>query len=275
MNYRGRILIIDDRHSLVWYIERTLKKEDFEVLIAFDGLDGLQKAREEKPDLIILDTVMPKMDGYEVYQQLRDAPDTARIPVLFLTIKKEVDEKRLAASGSQGPAGSLKNQNQAEVLDFLAKPFTAEDMVERVRTLLQASELRSKSEQATEPKARILVIDDNHSLVRLIEHTLQKEGYEVLTAFEGLEGLRKARKEKPDLIVLDLVMPGLDGFQVLDLVRQQNNIPVIILTSDSAVNSVTLTLALGANDYVVKPVSARDLLARVQAKLAHPRVKAS
>ncbi|MEE8413463.1 MAG: response regulator, partial [Dehalococcoidales bacterium] len=77
----SHVLIIDDRHSEVWFIERVLQKLGYEVSMAFDGLEGLSHIKERAPDLIILDTIMPKMDGYKVYQNLKMNPDTADIPV--------------------------------------------------------------------------------------------------------------------------------------------------------------------------------------------------
>ncbi len=117
-------------------------------------------------------------------------------------------------------------------------------------------------------QARILIVDDAHSLVRLAERTLQKEGFDVITAFDGLDGLRKVRDEKPDLIILDIVMPELDGVQVLQSIRQRTSTPVIMLTSEHETDTVKRTLALGADGYVLKPVSTTILVARVKETLS-------
>lgn len=113
----------------------------------------------------------------------------------------------------------------------------------------------------------ILIVDDQRSQVRLLEKVLQNEGFEVITAYDGVEGLRKIREEIPDLVVLDIIMPGLDGLNTLKLLRQSYNMPVIMLTTESEKETVCEALALGADDYVVKPFHARQLLARIQAKL--------
>ena len=99
MSIKERILIVNDRRSEVWFIKRILQREGFEVLTAFDGPEGLQRVKEKKPDLIILDTIMPRMSGYEVYQYLQKDPDTAYIPILFLINNGKVDEKRIIANG--------------------------------------------------------------------------------------------------------------------------------------------------------------------------------
>jgi len=122
-------------------------------------------------------------------------------------------------------------------------------------------------------KPRILIIDDDHSLIRLTEHILSKEGFDVLTALDGLEGLQKAQKEEPDLVILDIVMPEPDGFQVLELLRQRTNIPVIMLTAEQELDTSCNALSLGADDYIMKPFHANQLLARVRAKLRRSTIE--
>jgi len=266
-----RILVVDDRHSLVWYIERVLQQEGFEVSTAFEAADGLRKAREERPDLIILNTVMPRMDGIEAHRRLQTDGDTSGLPVLFLTNDEKADRKRLEAAKRRKP--SLRNrqrpaQEREAVIDFLTKPFAAEEILARVRDLLEARKREATRIPATDGRPLVLIIDDTRSLVRLAERTLQKEGFRVVTAHDGLEGLRKAREEEPDLIVLDIVMPELDGVQVLQLIRRHSRTPVIMLTSDHDMGTVRKTLALGADGYLVKPVSTTALVDRVKEKLS-------
>jgi len=138
MRSKPRILVVDDDRSLVRLAERVLQDEDFDVLTAFDGREGLERAREEKPDLIILDIVMPKMDGYEVCRHLQRDPNTACIPVIFFSVKGEVDEI------GKPPVIALKEQTKAfhaGALDFLIKPVTAEELVNRTKALLRLSKL--------------------------------------------------------------------------------------------------------------------------------------
>lgn len=273
MNIKARVLIVDDRRSVVWFIERVLQKEGFDIATAFDGLEGLQKVREEKPDLIILDTVMPKMDGYEVYQYLKEDPDADRIPVLFLTNKGETYERSRIASVVHRPAKGIQGSvegSQAVAIDFLNKPVRAEELVTRVGTLLQSRNLGASVGKVTSTKSRILVVDDDTSLVRLIEYTLQKEGFDVFTAFDGLEGLRKVREEKPDLITLDIILPELDGLQLLRYARQYSMAPIIVITGQSESDLLKKALLAGADGYVVKPFTPKDLLALIRRKLKQP-----
>ena len=123
------------------------------------------------------------------------------------------------------------------------------------------------------PKPRILIVDDSRSLVLSVVRIFQEEGFEVLTALDGLEGLKKARGEHPDLIILDIVMPSLNGFQFLELLRQYSNIPVVVLTGVRDENKLNKTLTLGANGCVMKPVPIRELAVEIKAKLGHTATK--
>jgi len=136
MNPKMRILVVDDNRSVVRIIEAVLQKEGFEILTAFDGLEGLQKARAEKPDLVILDIVMPRMDGYEVCRLLQDDPDTAAIPVLILTVRGQVDEPDLDDHTISTRIQEQLDGYEAGATEFLSKPIKAKELLKRVQTLL-------------------------------------------------------------------------------------------------------------------------------------------
>jgi len=115
--------------------------------------------------------------------------------------------------------------------------------------------------------AKILVIDDEPSIVNLVTAYLKPEGYEVYTAANGDAGLKAARVYKPDLIVLDLMLPGKDGFEVLSQLRRESNVYVILLTAKTEETDKVVGLSVGADDYVTKPFSPRELVARIKAAL--------
>ena len=121
--------------------------------------------------------------------------------------------------------------------------------------------------------AKILVIDDEPNIVNLVTAYLKPEGYEVYTADDGLQGLKAARTFKPDLIVLDVMLPGIDGIEVLTRLRRESDVYVILLTAKTEETDRVIGLSVGADDYVIKPFSPRELTARIKAALR--RIKSS
>jgi two-component system response regulator VicR len=114
---------------------------------------------------------------------------------------------------------------------------------------------------------KILVVDDEQPIADILKFSLEKEGYQVVCAFDGKEALRKVRGEKPDLMLLDIMLPELDGMEVCRTIRMESDLPIIMLTAkDSEVDKV-LGLEFGADDYVTKPFGIRELVARVKANL--------
>ena len=122
-------------------------------------------------------------------------------------------------------------------------------------------------EEKSKSKPKILIVDDEESTLRLVEAMLAPEGYEVVLAHSGEEGQEKIRETRPDIVLLDIMMPGMNGYEVLRILRQQSNIPVIMLTAKRDVTTLNDALAGGADDYIRKPFSRLELLARIKAKL--------
>jgi two-component system alkaline phosphatase synthesis response regulator PhoP len=115
--------------------------------------------------------------------------------------------------------------------------------------------------------AKILIVDDEPSIVSLITAYLKPEGYEVYTAADGISGLKAARAFKPDLIVLDVMLPGMDGVEMLTRLRRESDVYVILLTAKTEETDRVVGLTIGADDYVTKPFSPRELTARIKAAL--------
>ncbi len=116
-------------------------------------------------------------------------------------------------------------------------------------------------------KTRVLVVEDEKDIAKLLKYNLEKEGYEVLTAHDGEAGLGMARKDKPNLILLDLMLPKMDGISVCRTLRQESKVPIIMLTAKKEEIDRILGLEIGADDYVTKPFSVRELLARIKSVL--------
>ena len=119
----------------------------------------------------------------------------------------------------------------------------------------------------TKPKRTILIVDDEKPIVDILVYNLQKEGYDTLEARDGEEGVKIALEKKPDLILLDIMLPKMDGLAVCKRIRHSLNVPILMLSAKDEEIDKILGLELGADDYVTKPFSVRELMARVKANL--------
>jgi DNA-binding response OmpR family regulator len=131
---------------------------------------------------------------------------------------------------------------------------------------------KKRKKKQDEPQDTILVVEDDLTLLETLEYNLAGEGYEVITAADGLTALEVAREEQPDLIVLDLMLPRLDGFEVCRILRREMTVPILMLTARADEVDRVVGLEVGADDYLTKPFSMRELLARVKALLRRVRL---
>lgn len=198
------VIVVDDDKASQEIFKHCLEEAGCQVHEVLDSREALPTIRHLQPQLVILDVLMPHLDGWEVLSLIKGTPETATIPILISSI---VDQQRLGLS--LGAA------------DYLVKPIHEEDLIERVTRLLR-------------PPGRILVIDDDPDARQIIRMTLSNQQYQVIEAATGAEGLAAARKETPDVVVLDLMMPEMDGFTVLEHLRAEPafaTLPVIIMTA--------------------------------------------
>src|SRR6266487_534615 len=200
------ILVIDDDPTVHDLMRRFLTKEGFRVAIAPGGKEGLQLAKELKPDLITLDVLMAETDGWSVLTALKADPDTADIPVIILTM---FDDKEMGfALGAS---------------DYMTKPINRDRLVTVLR----------KHHHGHGP-SQVLVIEDEPSIRQMVRRVLEKEGWVVREAENGKAGLRAVSENKPAVILLDLMMPVMNGFDFIQELRKNKDwqdIPVVILTA--------------------------------------------
>jgi GAF domain-containing protein/CheY-like chemotaxis protein len=199
----GTVLVIDDEAAVRDLMQRFLIKEGFRVVTAASGEEGLRWARELRPDAITLDVMMPGMDGWAVLSALKADPDVAEIPVIMLTI---VDDRNLGyALGAS---------------DYLTKPIDRERLVSVL-----------KQHRRDRP---VLVVDDDAEVRQLLRRTLESEGFAIVEAENGRVALERLRGEPPSLILLDLMMPEMDGFEFVAALRRHEGwraIPVVVITA--------------------------------------------
>ena len=122
------------------------------------------------------------------------------------------------------------------------------------------------------PEPRVLIIEDEENLVEALRISLEREGFQVVTAYDGAAGLEAARQTRPDLIILDVMLPALDGFEVCRILRRESDTPILILTARGEEIDRVVGLELGADDYVTKPFSMREVVARIRGMLRRSRV---
>ena len=195
--------MIDDEPAVRDLMQRFLTKEGFRVVTAPGGEDGLKLARELRPDAITLDVMMPGMDGWAVLTALKADPDIADIPVIMLTI---VDDRNLGYT--LGAA------------DYLTKPIDRDRLV----TVL-------KKYRRDLP---VLIVDDDAVLRQLLRRILEPEGYKVVEAENGRVALDRLRGVSPSVILLDLMMPEMDGFEFVTEFRRHEAwraIPIVVITA--------------------------------------------
>ena len=121
------------------------------------------------------------------------------------------------------------------------------------------------------PKAKILVVEDEENILEAVRYSLEGQGYDTLTATDGVTGLSLTRTERPDLVILDVMLPGMDGLEVCRAIRREHDMPVLILTARVEEIDRIVGLELGADDYITKPFSMRELMARVKAHIRRYR----
>ena len=240
-----KILIADDDPHIVALISSRLRAAQYEVVVAYDAVQTMSQVRKEKPDLIILDMKMPAGGGASVLDNLKMSIDVFNIPVLVMTAYPSDATRQKAL--------------EMGVADFVTKPFKPEEILTKVKKALG----ETGPEESRPIAKKILVVDDNPNIVKLLEYRLKANEYEVITAHDGEEALDKVRQAKPDLMILDVVIPKLDGYKVLSILRadeQYKDIPVVMLTAHGQAKDVEKGLELGAVSYITKPFKPDVLL---------------
>lgn len=207
------VLVAEDDPDILDLVVMVLEEDEYEVITAKNGAKALELARERKPDLCVFDVMMPKLDGTGVTKKMRSLKTTREIPIILLSARTQWE--------------AVVRGREAGADEYLTKPFVAEDLQASVRRLLidsHASEepldqpalelLAEPEEEPVAPAGLVLVAAPNQNLVHLVSYRLGLGGYEVATAHDHEEALQLASERRPDLCLLDVSMPQLDGCPV-------------------------------------------------------------
>jgi two-component system cell cycle response regulator len=273
----ARVLVVDDVEANVRLLAAKLTLEYFDVLTASSGEEGLSRAERERPDIILLDVMMPGMDGFEVCRRLKESAETRHIPVILCT----------ALDGRQERLKGL----EAGAEEFLTKPIDDVQLIARVKSLARLKvvidELRTREAsgeklgaiegerrsseamiEAASAAAQILIVDDNQRESELLRETLAN-AHRVSFHNEAGEGAAS-----PDLLIVSVLAKRFDGFRVIAKMRSSEttrHLPILAITDPDEPGKTLRALELGAHDIIHRPVDAEELAARVRTLVKRKR----
>jgi len=253
------ILVIDDDSIVIRELGIIFKGENYRMTFALTGWEGLQRIRKEVPDLILLDLRMPEMDGFKVLEELQKSKDLKDLPVMIVTAADLTDEEK--GRLTENVKGVIrkgeidKSTLLARINEILYGPGTG-----------RVVEKRKKKAEKRGP-VKILIAEDRKDNMILIRETLRSTGYTICAASNGQEALEMAGKERPDLILMDILMPVMSGSEATRRMREiedLKDIPIIALTARAMKGDEEKALAAGYSDYLSKPVMPKDLIKKVE-----------
>jgi len=243
---RRSVLIIGDQMAEQIAIGAALHAADYEVINAKNGPQGIDTARARHPDLVVLDLDLPLPGAQRVAQVLSEDPETKTIPMIY-------------AVGHAQPPAQLPPH--VELLQRRAAPATLPALADQ---MIATARARAKQ------MPTLLIVDDDADIQRILTLRLQQDGYRVARALTGAEALMATQKQPFDLIILDLLLPDIDGFAVLAALRARSATamtPILLLSARDSPQQKVRGLQLGADDYITKPFSPAELQARIRANL--------
>ncbi|MBU0600532.1 response regulator [bacterium] len=221
------ILVVDDEVNACKFLSYHLFMKGYQVIEAHNAEEAIEKTRTYLPDLITLDVIMPGIGGFDVVSILKNDPQTKDIPILIVSIIDGKDKGYCFGANAH-----------------INKPVDKSELIKKVAVLLDKKE-----------KKKILIADDDQGIVKAIGYTLNQKGYQTIEAYNGEEALNKMISELPDLVILDIIMPKMNGYEVIQKMREKpetKNISIIVLTAYNIKEGKVRALSLGAVDYFTK-----------------------
>lgn len=276
----AKILVVDDIAPNVKLLEAKLTREFFRVITAMSGPEALEKAKNEKPDVILLDIMMPGMDGFEVCERLKADPATHHIPVVMVTALTDIaDRVRGLEVGAD---------------DFLSKPVNDLALMSRVRSLIRlkmtVDEWMLREETAQEfgmqsqdinpfevptDKAEILLVESNAKEAQRLVEGLQRDDHKVTVVTNGARAMEMAEKNPYEVIMVSLNLEGEDGLRLCSHLRLDGvtkSVPIVMLADEQDMVRVATGLEFnGAHDYLLRPIDRNELRARIKTQVRRRR----
>ncbi len=258
MDKKLKILIIEDEKILGDLLFQKLSEEGYIVFWETDGEAGIHKMSETLPDMVLLDMVMPKKDGYQVLEEMQKDISLQDIPVIVIS--------------NSGQPIEIKKILEFGVKDYIIKAqFSPEEVLKKIRKYLKQEDAVEASVNKDYSNVTLLVVEDDTFLNSLMVKRLLKEGYDVLSATDGAQALKTLGTKIPDLIILDLVMPRMNGLETLKKIKadpKYNSVSVIILSNLGQKHEIEESKNLGAEDFLVKAnFTPKEITERINAIL--------
>jgi phosphoserine phosphatase RsbU/P len=257
------ILVVDDDITVRKLLNFHLSRNNYNVVDAADTQSGFDHLYSKKVDLVLCDVSMDGMDGFTFCRKVRENENFRALPFIFVTARSSLEDK----SKAHDSGGD----------DLITKPFNIDELILKINVLIRRTDIykvygvKQKLENSFHQSTpRVLFVDDDVTLSRLIIYNLEKAGYECLSALDANEGFKLAKKNIPDIIISDIMMPDTDGFTFRKMLLEHNelkNIPFIFLTAKGNEEEILSGFEAGINDYVVKTAGPRVVVAKVDAIL--------
>ena len=270
MKPNEKILIVDDDPINVKLLAAKLGDLNYTILKAYGGEEALQKTKSENPDLVLLDIMMPGMNGFDVTSQIKNCTETSDIPIILVT----------ALDGSDNKTKGL----EAGADDFLNKPVHSAELKARVKSLLRLKRYSDQLKARAHAKGMVLtsfssdddlselklpsllIVEDSPTDAKLIKSLLKSLACSIWTANSGEEALSICNNNRIDIMILDMLLPGLDGYEVVKQIKENvstQSTQIIVVTSLQDIESKIKGFEFGVDDYLVKPVNFNEFRARV------------
>lgn len=255
------VLVIDDDKTIRKLINHHLRLNNFIPFEAEDSIQAFEILKREKIDLVLSDVTMEGMDGFEFCQKVRENEKHRFLPFIFVTAKNTLEDKSKAIESGGD--------------DIITKPFDIKELILKTQALIRRSDIyrtyglkKSLENSFDELPAKVLFVDDDPSMAKLFKYNLDKAGFDCRLAFSVVEAMELIKNDQPDVIISDIMMPKIDGFEfrkmVLDIPTLKN-IPFIFLTAKDSEDDILEGYDLGITDYVVKTAGPKLVVAKVSA----------
>ena len=252
---RYTILVVEDNPLNLKLVRDLIRIHHYEVLEAKNAEAGIELAQLNRPDLILMDIELPGVSGLEATKTIREKPELRDIPVIALSANAmDEDKDKALAAGCD---------------DYITKPISIKSFPETIQRHLPKPTERKRPSQVTRDH-QILIVDDDPLNIKLLAAQLTSKGYRVATACDGHAALKMVAADPPDLILLDIMMPGIDGYEVTERLKgnaETRDIPIILVTALSGDDEKEKGLEAGADEFINKPVNYPELEARVNSLL--------